>query len=53
MKNTILKFSLTALAALTLAACGSSGGGDSATDKHQKRKQAATPSLLTISSSFF
>lgn len=28
MKNTILKFSLTALATLTLAACGSSGGGD-------------------------
>ena len=28
MKNAILKFSLTALATLTLAACGSSGGGD-------------------------
>ena len=28
MKNSILKFSLTALATLTLAACGSSGGGD-------------------------
>ena len=26
MKNTIVKFSLTALAAFTLAACGSSGG---------------------------
>ena len=29
MKNAILKFSLTALATLTLAACGSSGGGNS------------------------
>ncbi len=29
MKNSIIKFSLTALAAFTLAACGSSGGGNS------------------------
>lgn len=29
MKNAIVKFSLTALAAFTLAACGSSGGGSS------------------------
>ena len=45
MKNTILKFSLTALAALTLAACGSSGGsGDSATDNGQNQINSATPS---------
>ena len=38
MKNTILKFSLTALAALTLAACGSSGGsGDFANDNGQNQ----------------
>ena len=37
MKNTILKFSLTALATLTLAACGSSGGGDAGS-----RSQAPT-----------
>ena len=43
MKNTILKFSLTALAALTLAACGSSGGGDagSSSQAPTKDKQAA------------
>ena len=29
MKNAIVKFSLTALAAFTLAACGSSGGSSS------------------------
>ena len=44
MKNTILKFSLTTLAALTLAACGSSGGGDSATDNGQNQINSATPS---------
>ena len=45
MKNTILKFSLTALAALTLAACGSSGGsGDSATDNGQNQINSTTPS---------
>ena len=37
MKNAILKFSLTALATLTLAACGSSGGGDAGS-----RSQAPT-----------
>lgn len=43
MKNTILKFSLTALAALTLVACGSSGGGDagSSSQAPTKDKQAA------------
>ena len=43
MKNTILKFSLTALAALTLAACGSSGGDDagSRSQAPTKDKQAA------------
>ena len=43
MKNTILKFSLTALAALTLAACGSSGGGDagSSSQAPTKDNQAA------------
>ena len=43
MKNTILKFGLTALAALTLAACGSSGGGDagSSSQAPTKDKQAA------------
>ena len=38
MKNAILKFSLTALATLTLAACGSSGGSDnSAPDNGQNQ----------------
>ena len=37
MKNSILKFSLTALATLTLAACGSSGGDDAGS-----RSQAPT-----------
>ena len=43
MKNTILKFGLTALAALTLAACGSSGSGDagSSSQAPTKDKQAA------------
>ena len=43
MKNTILKFGLTALAALTLAACGSSGSGDagSGSQAPTKDKQAA------------
>lgn len=43
MKNIILKFSLTALAALTLVACGSSGGGDagSSSQAPTKDKQAA------------
>lgn len=48
MKNTILKFSLTALAALTLAACGSSGGsGDYATDNGQNQINSTTPSNNT------
>lgn len=43
MKNTILKFSLTTLAALTLAACGSSGGSDagSSSQAPTKDKQSA------------
>ena len=43
MKNAILKFSLTALATLTLAACGSSGGDDagSRSQAPTKDKQAA------------
>ena len=46
MKNSIVKFSLTALAAFTLAACGSSGGGSSdntAAASHDQKTQA-TPS---------
>ena len=42
MKNTILKFSLTALATLTLAACGSSGGGDNSTHSATS-EQPVTP----------
>ena len=49
MKNTILKFGLTALAALTLAACGSSGGGDagSSSQAPTKDKQAAQATQAT------
>ena len=49
MKNTVLKFSLTALAALTLAACGSSGGGDagSGSQAPTKDKQAAQATQTT------
>ena len=49
MKNTILKFSLTTLAALTLAACGSSGGGDagSGSQAPTKDKQAAQATQTT------
>ena len=49
MKNTILKFSLTALAALTLAACGSSGGGDagSSSQAPTKDKQATQATQAT------
>ncbi|QOR14247.1 Slam-dependent surface lipoprotein [Haemophilus parainfluenzae] len=49
MKNTILKFSLTALAALTLAACGSSGSGDagSSSQAPTKDKQAAQATQAT------
>lgn len=38
MKNTILKFGLTALAALTLAACGSSGSGDAGSSSQAPTK---------------
>lgn len=49
MKNTILKFSLTALSALTLAACGSSGGGDagSSSQAPTKDKQTAQATQTT------
>ena len=49
MKNTVLKFSLTALAALTLAACGSSGGGDagSSSQAPTKDKQTAQATQTT------
>ena len=49
MKNTILKFSLTTLAALTLAACGSSGGGDagSSSQAPTKDKQTAQATQTT------
>ena len=44
MKNAILKFSLTALATLTLAACGSSGGSDnSAPDNGQNKINSTAP----------
>ena len=42
MKNAILKFSLTALAALTLAACGSSGGGDAGSRSQAPTKDKPT-----------
>ena len=42
MKNTILKFSLTALATLTLAACGSSGGGDAGSRSQAPTKDKPT-----------
>lgn len=56
MKNTILKFSLTALAALTLAACGSSGGGDAgsssqAPTKDRQSAQTTQPSKKQKNSS--
>ena len=48
MKNTILKFSLTSLAALTLAACGSSGGdAGSSSQAPTKDKQAAQATQAT------
>lgn len=50
MKNSIVKFSLTALAAFTLAACGSSGGGSSdntAAASHDQKTQA-TPSKTNL-----
>lgn len=53
MKNTIVKFSLTALAAFTLAACGSSGGGSSdntAAASHDQKTQV-TPSKTDLPTS--
>ena len=50
MKNAIVKFSLTALAAFTLAACGSSGGGSSdntAAASHDQKTQV-TPSKTNL-----
>ena len=45
MKNTIVKFSLTALAAFTLAACGSSGGSsDNTAAPSNEQKTQMTPS---------
>ena len=53
MKNAIVKFSLTALAAFTLAACGSSGGGSSdntAAASHDQKTQV-TPSKTDLPTS--
>ena len=53
MKNAIVKFSLTALAAFTLAACGSSGGGNSdntAAASHDQKTQV-TPSKTDLPTS--
>lgn len=53
MKNAIVKFSLTALAAFTLAACGSSGGGSSdntAAASHDQKTQV-TPSKADLPTS--
>ena len=50
MKNSIVKFSLTALAAFTLAACGSSGGGssDNAAAASHDQKTQVTPSKTDL-----
>lgn len=49
MKNSIVKFSLTALAAFTLAACGSSGGSsDNAAAPSNEQKTQATPSKTNL-----
>ena len=52
MKNSIVKFSLTALAAFTLAACGSSGGGsdNTAAASHDQKTQV-TPSKTDLPTS--
>ena len=53
MKNSIVKFSLTALAAFTLAACGSSGDGSSdntAAASHDQKTQV-TPSKTDLPTS--
>jgi uncharacterized protein HI_0973 len=49
MKNSIVKFSLTALAAFTLAACGSSGGSsdNTAVASHDQKTQV-TPSKTNL-----
>jgi len=49
MKNSIVKFSLTALAAFTLAACGSSGGSsdNTAAASHDQKTQV-TPSKTNL-----
>ena len=49
MKNAIVKFSLTALAAFTLAACGSSGGSsdNTAAASHDQKTQV-TPSKTNL-----
>ena len=49
MKNTIVRFSLTALAAFTLAACGSSGGSsDNTAAPSNEQKTQATPSKTNL-----
>lgn len=49
MKNAIVKFSLTALAAFTLAACGSSGGSsDNTAAPSNEQKTQATPSKTNL-----
>ena len=52
MKNSIVKFSLTALAAFTLAACGSSGGSsDNAAAASHDQKTQVTPSKTDLPTS--
>ena len=49
MKNAIVKFSLTALAAFTLAACGSSGGSsDNTAAPSNEQKTQMTPSKTNL-----
>ena len=49
MRNSIVKFSLTALAAFTLAACGSSGGSsDNTAAPSNEQKTQATPSKTNL-----
>lgn len=50
MKNAIVKFSLTALAAFTLAACGSSGGSssDNTAAPSNEQKTQVTPSKTNL-----
>ena len=52
MKNSIVKFSLTVLAAFTLAACGSSGGSsDNAAAASHDQKTQVTPSKTDLPTS--